>query len=110
MNIKHWVVSAIAIGICAYIIPGVSVTILGAFILAVVLGALNMFIRPIVSILTLPLTVITLGLFSLVINAGFILLCAKIVPGFIVANFFSAFLFGIALSLVHSVLSFGGKK
>lgn len=100
--IIHWIVAAIAIGIAAYLIPGVSVTLLGAFVLAVVLGIIHIFIKPIVTILTLPITILTLGIFSLVVNALFILLASVIVPGFSVSGFWSALLFAIVLSLVNA--------
>jgi putative membrane protein len=87
MFIKNWLVSTIAILIATYLIPGVTVTLIGAFILAVVLGVINAFIRPIVLILTLPITIVALGLFSLVINAGLVLVAAKIVPDFTVNGF-----------------------
>jgi putative membrane protein len=103
MNITHWIISAIAILVTAYIIPGVGITLVGALILAVVLGLINMFIKPIVFILTLPLTIVTLGLFSLVINAGMILLAAKIVPGFSIPGFWTALIFSIVLSLVNAL-------
>ena len=101
MNITHWLVSALAILITAYLIPGVTITVISALILAVVLGLINMFLKPIIFILTLPITVVTLGIFSLVINACMILLAAKIVPGFSVAGFWTAFWFAIVLSLVN---------
>jgi len=103
MNIKHWIVSAIAIGISAYIIPGAQVTLLGAVVLAVVLGIINAFIKPVLTLLTLPLTVVTLGIFSLVLNALLIILASKIVPGFSIAGFWTAFLFSIVLSLVNAL-------
>lgn len=107
----HFVVSAIAILISAYLLPGVYVNgILAAFILAVILGVINTFIRPVLVVLTLPLTVVTLGLFILVINALLIMLASYIVPGFTVAGFWYAFLFGIVLAVVSYVLEmFEGK-
>ncbi|MDE2057640.1 MAG: phage holin family protein, partial [Patescibacteria group bacterium] len=65
--ILHWLIAAVAIGIAAYILPGVSVTLTGAVVLAIVLGALNIFIRPLLIVLTLPITLLTLGLFTIVI-------------------------------------------
>lgn len=59
----HWFVAALSIGIAAYIVPDVTVTPISAFIAAVVLGALNLFIRPLITIITLPITVLTLGAF-----------------------------------------------
>ncbi|MDE2058046.1 MAG: phage holin family protein, partial [Patescibacteria group bacterium] len=85
------------------ILPGVSVTLTGAVVLAIVLGALNIFIRPLLIVLTLPITLLTLGLFTIVINAFLVWLAALIVPGFSVANFWWAALFAIVLMLVNWV-------
>lgn len=97
----HWVVSAVAIGVAAYLVPGTDVTVPGALIAAVVLGALNLLIRPLIFVLTLPLTVLTLGLFSLVINAFLVLLASVLVPGFSVVGFWNAFVFAIVLAVVN---------
>jgi len=101
----HWLIAALSIGIAAYIVPNVSVTLVGALIAAVVLGALNLFIRPILVILTLPITIVTLGLFSLVINAFLVMLASYLVPGFVVLGFWTALLFALALSIVNWVFS-----
>lgn len=101
----HWFLSAIAIGIAAYLIPGITISgVVPALVLAVVLAAINTFIRPILIAVTLPLSVITLGLFALVINTLLIMLAAAIVPGVAVSGFLSAFFFGIVLALVSAVL------
>ena len=101
----HFLVSAVAILITAYVLPGVLVDgILTAFILAVILGVINTFIRPVLVMLTLPLSIVTLGLFVLVINALLVMLASYIVPGFAVAGFWYAFLFGIVLAIVSYVL------
>lgn len=105
----QWFISALAIGIAAYIVPGVSVTLVGALIAAVVLGALNLFIRPILVVLTLPITVLTLGLFSLVINACLVLLAAALVPGFAIGGFWTAVLYALALSIVNWVFHLWGR-
>jgi putative membrane protein len=103
--IIHWLVSAVAIIIAAYLLPGVNVTgIVAALVLAVVLGIINAFIRPLLILLTLPISIVTLGLFTLVINALLILLASHIVPGFSVDSFLWAFVFGIVLALVHFVI------
>ncbi|HEV7121474.1 MAG TPA: phage holin family protein [Candidatus Paceibacterota bacterium] len=99
----HWIVSAIAIIVAAYLIPGVHVTILSAFVLAIVLGIINIFLKPIISLITLPINILTLGLFSLVVNALLILLAAMIVPNFTVDGFWWALLFSLVLSLVNAV-------
>jgi putative membrane protein len=74
-----------------------------AIIVAFVLGLLNLFIKPILVILTLPVTIITLGLFLLVINAIIILLCTNIVGGFAVDSFWTALLFSVILSILQSI-------
>ncbi|SDZ89288.1 putative membrane protein [Flavobacterium gillisiae] len=75
-----------------------------ALIVAVVLGLLNIFIKPILVILTLPITFITLGLFLLVINALIIILCDNIVGGFSVDSFWTALFFSIILSILQSIM------
>lgn len=102
----NWLVSALAILITAYFLPGVTVGgLVPALIFAVVLGILNIIIKPILLILTLPINILTLGLFTFVINALVIMLASYIVPGFAVAGFLWALLFGIILTLVMSVLN-----
>lgn len=100
-SIIHWLVGALAIIIAAYLIPGVDVTLVGALVAAVVIGLINIVIKPLIMLLTLPINVLTLGLFSLVINALLVMLAAAIVPGFAVDGFLSALLFSIVLSLVN---------
>jgi len=105
MNILiYWFVSAVAIMISAYLLPGVHVaSLLTALALAVVLGAINGFLRPVLVFLTLPLTIVTFGLFLLVLNTLLIMLSAVIVPGFALDSFWWAFIFGIVLTLVNFV-------
>lgn len=105
MSLIHWLVSAIAILAAAYLIPGIEVTLMGAFVLAIVLGFINLFIKPFISLLTLPLNILSLGIFSLIVNAGFVLLASLIVPGFSVQGFWNAFLFSIVVSLINAVFS-----
>ena len=101
----HFIVSTVAILITAYVLPGVHVSgLLAAFVLAVVLGAINLILRPILIFLTLPITILTLGLFVLVINGLLIMLASYIVPGFAVDNFWWALLFGVVLAIVNWVL------
>ncbi|MBP9816949.1 MAG: phage holin family protein [Candidatus Pacebacteria bacterium] len=103
MTFLHWIITAIAILLTAYLLPGVDVTVLGAIVLAVVLALINVFVKPVVGLLTLPINVVTLGLFSLVVNALLILLAAMIVPGFTVDGFWPAFFFSIVLSLITAL-------
>lgn len=106
----HLFVSAIAIIITAYLLPGAEVTLTSSLVLAVVLGIINIFIKPVVKMITLPLTIITLGLFSLVINALFILLAERIVPNFSVAGFWTALWFSIILSLINALFNRFNKE
>ncbi|MEK7101524.1 MAG: phage holin family protein [Patescibacteria group bacterium] len=99
----HWFISALAIWIAAYVVPDVSVTPTSALIAAVVLGALNLVIRPLITLITLPINVITLGLFSLVINALLVMLASYLVPGFVVTGFWAAFFFAAALTVINWV-------
>lgn len=99
------VITAILVMGIAHGMPGVHVASFGtALIVAVVLGLLNIFIKPILVLLTLPATIFTLGLFLLVINAVIILLCANIVGGFRVDSFWMALLFSIILSFLQSIM------
>jgi putative membrane protein len=98
-----WIVSAIVIFSIAYVLPGVHVTgFTAALVVALVLGIINAFLKPVLIILTLPINILTLGLFTLVINAVLILLVSSIVPGFIVDGFLWAFIFGIILSIANT--------
>lgn len=100
-----WLLSTVAVLIAAYLLPGVDVAnFWTAFVVAVVLGIVNAVIKPILLLLTLPINIMTLGLFGLVINALLILLVSSIVPGFIVSGFIWALLFGLIVSLVNFVL------
>jgi putative membrane protein len=101
----QWLVSAAAIAITSYLLPGVKVT--GAFaalVTALVLGLINAVLRPLLIVLTLPLNILTLGLFTLVINALLIMLASAIVPGFNVQGFWWALLFGLVLAIVNMIL------
>jgi putative membrane protein len=98
--------TSLAVILVAYLLPGVHVeSVLSAIGLALVLSLLNIFIKPLLVLLTLPITVITLGLFLLVINAIILLIAAEIVPGFSIDGFWWAVLFSIILSVVVSLLN-----
>lgn len=109
-NILHWLVSAAAIGLAALFIPAVEVTVVGALLAAIVLGLLSVFVKPLLTLLTLPLNVITLGLFSLVINTVLVLIADALVPGFSVDGFGWAFVYAIVLSLVNLFFGLGLMK
>ncbi|MEK9184364.1 MAG: phage holin family protein [Patescibacteria group bacterium] len=110
MTIVHWIVSALAIGIAAYLIPGIDVTLVGALVLAVVLGLINVFLKPLIGLITLPINIVTLGLFSLVVNALLIMLAGMVVPGFAVDGFWPAFFFSIVVSLINALFGGLGKR
>lgn len=98
-------ISTLAVALSAYVLPGVTVDgPVAALVVAVVLGVINVLLKPILVLLTLPVTIVTLGLFLFVINALMVLLAAAIVPGFHVDGFWWALLFSLVLSLVGSVL------
>ncbi len=103
--IINWFVSALVILVVAYLLPGVSVSgFMAALGIALVLGLINAIIKPIFVLLTLPITVVTLGLFIFVINALLIMLAAAIVPGFHVASFWWALVFSLVLSLANTLV------
>ncbi|WOD42130.1 phage holin family protein [Hwangdonia lutea] len=97
--------NAVAVFILAHLLSGVHVDgYTGALIVAVVLSVLNLLVKPILVIFTLPATILTLGLFLLVINAIIILLASNLVGGFSVDGFWWALLFSILLSILESIL------
>lgn len=103
--IINLLLSGIAVFVSSYILPGVKVDgFVTALIVAILLAVVNTFIKPLVLFLTLPINILTLGLFSLVINALMVILVAAIVPGFHVDGILWAFVFSIVLSLVSSVI------
>jgi putative membrane protein len=105
----HWIIATLAIFIAAHIVPGVTITLVGALIAAVVLGALNLFIKPILVVLTLPINLLTLGLFTLVINALLVMLASALVPGFAVGGFWTALLFALVLAVINWVFHFWSR-
>ena len=99
------IVGGLAVIITAYILPGISVTdFFTGIVIAALLALLNMTVKPILIFLTIPITLFTLGLFLLVINAFIVLIAAEIIPGFVVDGFWWALLFSIILSLFNSLL------
>ena len=103
--ITQLVLGAISVLIAQYILPGVDVTdFFTALVVAALLTLLNLTIKPILIFLTIPITILTLGLFLLAVNAILILLAAEIIPGFSVDGFWWALLFSLILSLINSLL------
>ncbi len=103
--IVTWILYALAVLAAAYLLPGIAVTgFWGALIVALVLGLLNAFVKPILSALALPITVLTLGLFSFVINAIMVMVTDYFVDSFFVENFWWALLFSLLLSIVYGII------
>ena len=102
----NWVLSALAVWIVSRVVPGISVSgPVAALIAALVIGFINATVGVVLKILTFPLTLVTLGLFWLVINALMLeLASALLAPGFRVHGFFAAFIGAIVLSLVNMML------
>lgn len=102
--IRIFVVAAVSFAL-AHILGGVHVTdFWTALVFALVLALLNMFVKPLLILFTLPVTFITLGLFLFVVNTLVVLLASKIVDGFAIDNFWWALLFSIILSVITSVI------
>jgi putative membrane protein len=101
-----WALNALALLIVAYLFPGVQVQDWkAAAVAALVLGLVNMLVKPVLVLLTLPITVVTLGLFLLVINALLFWGVASVVPGFQVSGFWAALLGAVLYSLITWALS-----
>lgn len=97
--------TGVAAMLSAYILPGVEIDgFMTAVILAVVLAVLNAVVRPVLIFLTIPVTILTLGLFLLVINALIILLADSLIAGFDTSGFFTALLFSLVLSVITAIL------
>jgi putative membrane protein len=104
--IARWIINAAALLLVAYLYPGVTVeSFFAAMIAALVLGLVNAFIRPLLVLLTLPVTLLTLGLFLFVINAFLFWFVAEIVQGFKVTGFMAALLGSVLYSLITLVTS-----
>jgi putative membrane protein len=104
--IARILITALSILIIDHFLKGIEMSDWTVSILvAVVLGFLNAIVKPILQILTIPITIFTLGLFLLVINAGLILLAERLVSGFLVDGFFTALWFSIWLSIVSGILN-----
>ena len=108
--ILRWLINTGALFLVTYIVPGVRVdSTPKLFIAALVLGLLNAIVRPVLFWLTLPLTILTLGLFILVLNGIMLSLTAWLVPGFGIDGFLSAVLGALILSIVGFLTSWIGK-
>ncbi|MEH6637008.1 MAG: phage holin family protein [Halioglobus sp.] len=104
--ILRTLITGLGIWLAAYLVPGVSATSTVALIwAAIALGLINAFVRPVLVLLTLPFTILTLGLFLLILNAGMLNLAGWFVEGFEVVGFWSAVFGAIVVSLVSGLCS-----
>lgn len=102
----RWLLNALALLLTAWLVPGIGVRGVGAaLVAALVLGIINAIIRPVILFFTLPLNVMTLGLFTLVVNALMLLIARSVVDGFIVSGFWAAFFGSIVLTIISGLLS-----
>ena len=97
----RWVGYALVIMFIAWVVPGISVAnFLTAMLVAIVIALINVFIKPVLVLITLPINILTLGLFTLIINALLFMFAGYIAPGFEVDGFLSAFLGALLLSIL----------
>lgn len=106
------VILGVTIFLISYLFPGLIKVdnLLTSLIVALVLAIINAFIRPIVLILTLPLNIVTLGLFTFVINAFMLILASYVVPGMSISGFWAALLASILISIVNAFISSGVEE
>ncbi|ANN79869.1 phage holin family protein [Bordetella flabilis] len=101
-----WILNAVALLVVAYLLPGITVASFGsALIAALVLGLLNMLVKPVLVLLTLPITIVTLGLFLLILNALLFWFTGSILKGFQVNGFWWAVIGAILFSIISGLLS-----
>ncbi len=102
-----FIVNALAVFITGWLLSGVNIDgFVGLLITTVVIGIINTFIKPILALLTLPITFLTLGLFYVVLNALMIMLADAVLTDFTVSNFWWALLFSVVLAIVSGILGF----
>ena len=102
----RWLVLTLAVLVAAYLIPGIAVRgFFSALLAAAMLGILNAFFRPILIILTLPINILTLGLFTFVINALLLMMASGVIGGFAVQGFWPALFGSLVISIISWLLS-----
>lgn len=100
--IVHWLILTLAVLAVPYFIDGIHVkSILVGIIVGACLAFINMVVKPVLSILTLPINIVTLGAFSLILNAGLFYLVSKVVTGFTIDSFISAFWGALVVSIIN---------
>lgn len=105
MLLANWIVNALALFIVSKIVPGIFLSdFASALVAVIVIGFINAIIKPILLLLTLPINILTLGLFTFIINAAMLLLASTFTPGFKVDGFVTALVGSILLSIVSTIL------
>lgn len=105
----HWLMTALVLMLVAYILPGIEISGLQAALIAtLVMGIVNVFIKPVLQLLTLPITILTLGLFAFIVNAAMFGLVAWLVPGFSVHGIIPALLGSVVMAVMMAIV--GGIK
>lgn len=103
----HWIVSALALMFTAYIVRGFEVkSFFAALLASVVIGLANIVIWPVLIFLTLPINILTLGLFTFVVNGMVLKICAAVLPGFQIKSWFAAIIGSIILSVISTGMHF----
>ena len=106
MLIIKWLIMTVSVMIAAYVIPGVTVnSFFSALWVALFLGIVNLLLKPFLILITLPINILTLGLFTFVINGFIILFASSVVKGFQVSGFWVAVLFSIVLSIINFLMN-----
>ena len=108
--IIRWVLFALALMLTAWLVPGISVdNFVSALIVVVVIALINIFIKPLINMITLPINAATLGIFAFVINALLLMLAGYLAPGFGVDGFISALIGSLVLSVLGVVVTYVSK-
>ncbi|MFA5410339.1 MAG: phage holin family protein [Candidatus Omnitrophota bacterium] len=105
--LARWVINSLSIFIVAHIVRGIEIpNTATVLVIALVLGIINAFLRPLIILITLPINILTLGIFTLFINGALFYLVSKIVKGFVITGFWPAFWGYILFSIISFLLNF----
>lgn len=100
-----WLTTALSVALGAYLVPGVQVASFGvALVVAIVMGLVNLVVKPLLLLITLPINILTLGLFTFVINALLLMLVSRLVDGFTITGFLPALLLSLVLAVIAAII------
>lgn len=109
--LSRWLLLSLSVFALPYVLPGIRVDgFVTAIIVAGFLGIINAFLRPLLLLLTLPIRILTFGLFSFIINAALLWFISSLIPGFTIANFWSALLGSIILAIVGTWINSATRR